>query len=326
MSGTGTPVVGGSYTVGDLTLDVLPRLSKLPKQTGISIYQAATSIQSLIYKMLLERKSDIQATGNLDLTIASGGNSAPLPSNFLSVAEKPKAEELYTDWMAGSVVSYNTLTGALVANITTASGADTLANWEIAIAATPGVPASVVGSSITSLAVGKGTKSLTTDLGLPLVSGQGIYIIAADLPAALMPIQHTLQPSYLGDNDTDDDDWWRNYRYTWYGEDSVLYPTYYKVIDTTLYVRPAVIMNVKIRGRYFAKPTQLTAAADSILWDGLFDEVFREGVVRMVTLGVSIPEANKDFALFLMREIEIVINSRISQVPDHRRLKRSSFL
>lgn len=315
-----------SYTVGNLIIDTLPRLSKMPKQSGISIYQAATSIQSLIYKLLLDRKSDIQATGDLDLNIAAGGNSVALPANFLSVAEKPKAEEIYTDWMAGTVTSYNALTGALVALITTSSGTDTLSDWDLALAATPGVTASIIGASTTTLTVGTGAKNLTVDLGLTLVPGQAIYIITADLPATLTPIQHTLQPSYLGDDDAYDDDWWREYKYTWYGEDSVQYPTYYKVINTTLYVRPAVIMNIKITGRYFAKPVQLTVPADVILWDNLFDEVFREGVIRMLTLGISIPEANKDFALFLQREVEIIINSRISQVPDTRRLKRGSFL
>jgi hypothetical protein len=314
-----------SYTVGNLIVDTLPRLSKMPKQSGISIYQAATSIQSLIYKMLLDRKSDIQATGNLDLTIASGGYSVALPTNFLSVAEKPEASELYTDWMAGSVTTYNILTGALVALITTSSGTDTLADWDLALAATPGVPSSVIGASTTSLTVGTGVKNLTVDLGLSLVPGQAIYIITADLPATLIPVKHTVQPSYLGD-DNHDEAWWKTYGVDWNGEGPCCYPSFYKVINTTLYVRPTVIMNVKITGRYFAKPTQLTLPADVILWDGLFDEVFREGVIRMLSMGISIPEANKDFAIFLTREVEIIINSRITQVPDTRRLKRGSFL
>lgn len=317
-----------SYTVGDLVHDVLPRLSKLPKQSGISIYQAATSIQSLIYKMLLSRKSDIQASGNLDLTIAAGGYSIALPSNFLSVAEKPKATELYTDWMAGSVTSYNAVTGALVANITTASGTDTLADWDIALAATPGTYSTVIGSSTTSLTVGTGSKALTVDLGLSLSPGEAIYIITADLPATMTPYKHKLQPSYLGDDDDDehDENWWEGYQIDWYGEDACLYPSKYKIIGNTLYVRPAVIMSVQITGRYYVKPAALTGPADVILWDSLFDEVFREGVVRMATLGISIPEANQDFAIFLNREIETIINSRVSQVPDTRRMKRGSFL
>jgi len=316
-----------SYTVGQLIIDVLPRLGKLQSQSGISIYQAATSIQSLISKRLLERHSDIQATASLDLNIASGGYSAALPAGFITVAEKPKVQQLYTDWMAGSVTTYDSVTGVLVANITTSSGTDTLADWDIALAPTPGVPSSIIGSSVTSLTVGTGTKTLTIDTGLSLVPGQGIYIITADLPATINSAKRKMQPSYLGDDDMEHDQtWWSDYQYDWYGEEPGLYPSRYKVIGTTLYVRPTVIMNVKITGRYFARPAQLTAPANSILWDGLFDEVFREGVVRIISSGMPAPEASGDFALFMQREVDSVLNSRIKLMPDTGRLRRSNYL
>lgn len=316
-----------SYLVGQLILDVLPRLSKMKAQPGISIYQAATSIQSLIYKRLLERHSDLQASADLDLNIAAGGYSAALPAGFITVAEKPKAQQLYTNWMAGSVSTYNSVTGALVANITTASGTDTLADWDLALAATPGVPSSIIGSSVTSLTVGTGVKNLTVDTGLTLTAGQAIYIITADLPATINSAKRKLQPSYLGDDDMEHDaSWWADYQYDWYGEEPGLYPSRYKVVGTTMYFRPTVIMNVKVTGRYFARPAQLTGPSSPILWDSLFDEVFREGVVRIVSSGMPAPEANGDFNLYLQREVDTVLNSRIKLMPDTGRLKRGNFL
>jgi hypothetical protein len=305
-----------SYNVGNLILDVLPRLSKIPKQSGISIYQAATSVQSLIYKRLLDRKSDLQATGDLDLNIAAGGYTATLPSGFLSMAERPKAEELYTNWMAGSVTTYNILTGALVVTITTYSGTDTLADWDLALAATPAVSSTIIGSSTTSLTVGSGAKPLTVDIGLSLVPGQAIYIITAD--QTLAPVRQKLQPHYLGQDDDE--------RYSYGGDDMDVLPSVYKVVGMTLFVYPAVVMNVKITGRYNAKPAQLTVPASSILWDGMFDEVFREGVVKIIAQGISIPEASQEFMIFVNREVDTIMNSRIHLMPDTGRMKRSSFL
>jgi hypothetical protein len=58
----------------------------------------------------------------------------------------------------------------------------------------------------------------------------------------------------------------------------------------------------------------------------MFDEIFREGIVRIIKKGVSIPDADQDFMLFFMREFETIINTRMHLVPENRRMKRSDYM
>ena len=74
-----------AQTIGDLVFDVLPRLSAAPR--GISIYQAANSVLSIVYKKLLERDSDLLVSGKLNLIIPAGERYADLPEDFVSLAE-----------------------------------------------------------------------------------------------------------------------------------------------------------------------------------------------------------------------------------------------
>ncbi len=67
------------YTMANLTMDVLPRIGKNPNPNGITVWIAANSIQSLIYKNLLDRKSDILATGQLFMVIPAYDYYLPLP-------------------------------------------------------------------------------------------------------------------------------------------------------------------------------------------------------------------------------------------------------
>lgn len=82
-----------------------------------------------------------------------------------------------TDWMAGSVTSYDPVTGVLVAEITSVEGTATYTAWNVFLAPTPGTSMILKGTSVTSLAIGTGAKTLTVDLGLDLTAGQLIYII-----------------------------------------------------------------------------------------------------------------------------------------------------
>ena len=317
-----------SYTMSALALDVLARVGRMERQSGLSIYQAATSIQSLIFKMLLKRKSDLLATGDLALVIPAMGYSAPLPSDFLALAEKPDSQDLYTDWMAGTVVSYNSTTGALVVSVNQAAGSDTLASWDIATVAVPGSYAQVIGSSLTSLAVGLGTKTLIATAGMSLAVGAYILIVPTDMPLDTAYYRsRRLRPRYLNDDEHDEYSWWE-----WYGlwgDTSELpcpRPNSYKIIGTTLYIRPKVIVSVKITGKYFAQLSPFSQQSDIIPWNGLFDEVFRAGVVRILLKGIEIPEADKDFAIFIDREVSTVVDVRINLISNTRRLKRGNYL
>jgi hypothetical protein len=103
------------------------------------------------------------------MPVLDGGGAPGVPSipNFLPD----------TDWMSGSVTSYNSVTGALVASIVTKSGTATYTAWNISRAPTPGTSSIVVGTSTTSLAIGTGTKNLTIETGLDLQTGDLIFII-----------------------------------------------------------------------------------------------------------------------------------------------------
>jgi hypothetical protein len=317
-----------SYTIQNLIIDTLPRVGKLDNKAGITIYGAANSILSLLFKMLLDRHSDLIASGNLSLSIPALGYSASLPSGFWAMAEKPKSVDVITNWMAGTVTSYDPVTGILVVLVSVANGTDTLTAWSIALGALPGQPASTLGTSVTSLAVGTGTKTLTTQAGLSLVAGQYVIISSASLPTDWEMKQHTLEPTSLEDDeDHDDFTWWQ-----WYGiygqtwEPPCLRPRKYKIIGTTMYVRPKVISNVMITGKYNVKPAAFSQVTDVIPWDGLFDEVFKEGTVRILQTGIPIPEANQDFILFLNREFNAVVNSRVHILPSKGRTKRANFM
>jgi hypothetical protein len=316
-----------SYAISDLIIDVLPRIGRMEKQTGITIYQAASSVQSIIYKNLLRRQSDLLASGVLSLTIPAYGCSAALPDDFVAMAEKPKSEEIYTDWMAGTVTSYNSTTGALAVNVTGSSGTDTLASWNIATAGTPGTPSTVIGTSLTSLTVGTAPQSLTATVGMTLPVGTYVIIFPTTMPTDLTPKRHHLDPSYLNDDDYDDYQWWEWYAI--YGESfepPVIRPRRYKIIGTTMYVRPKVIVDVNIIGKYFAKPSPFSLTTDTIPWNGLFDEVFREGVIKILVEGIAIPDADPAFAMLIAREVDTVVNTRMSLIPNTRRLKRGDYL
>jgi hypothetical protein len=317
-----------SYTMADLIGDVLPRIGRNEKQSGITLYQAASSVQSLIYKTLLKRKSDLIASGELDLVIPAMGCSADLPTDFMAMAEKPEAEDIYTDWMAGTVVSYNPVTGALVVNVTQYSGSDTLASWNIASAALPGLPSENIGTSTTSLTVGSGSKSLTATLGMSLNAGDYVLIVTTDLPSNLTyPRRHHINPSYLDDDEHSEYRWWEWYMmYGQFFEPALLKPNKYKIIGTTMFIRPKVIVSIKIVGKYFAKVSPFSLPTDVIPWNGFFDEVFRAGVMRILSKGMEIPDVDQDFVAFIEREVHSVVDSRITLIPNTRRLKRGSYL
>lgn len=317
-----------SYTIANLITDILLRVGKLDNQAGITIYSAANSILSLIFKRLLDRHSDLIATGDLNLSIPALGYTAAMPVDFWAMAEKPYSVDVITNWMAGTVTSYDPLTGALVVNVTVANGSDTLTAWSIALGALPGEPASTLGTSVTSLTVGTGSQSLTTQAGLDLSAGDYVIISSSALPADWEMRQHRIEPTSLEvDEEHSDQTWWE-----WYGiygltfEPPCIRPQKYKIINTTFYVRPKPINNILVTGKYNAKPTAFTGPTSVIPWGGLFDEVFKEGTVRILQTGIPIPERDQDFAMFLAREVDSVINARIHILPDRGRTKRTNFM
>ncbi len=256
-----------SYLIQNLIMDVLPRVGKIDSKNGITVYSAANSILSLVFKRLLDRRSDLLVnTEDMYLQIPANGYYADLPTDFLSLAEKPKSSEM-------ALITWLNNSGLQVLWMNNLSQ---IVDWQW---------------------------------------GTGY-------------IQDILEPSYL-DDDTEHNDysWW-----TWYGNYGESYdypsirPKYFTVIGRKIYVRPRVTVANVVTGKYFSKPDNFSSTTDVIPWNGFFDEIFREGVVRIIQKGISIPEIDPDFVIFLSREIDTVLNSRISLIPDVGRTHRSNFM
>ena len=318
------------YPVSQFILDIMQRAGRLDNASGITLMGALNSVQSLIGKKLLDRRSDLLADNKFTLSIPAQGYSCSLPDGFIAMAEKPRAEDIYTDWMMGTVVSYNSTTGSLVLAVTQANGSDTLADWNIASVPAPGGQSDVLTTSTTSLTVtSSGDITLTVDTGLTFPTGTPLYVLPQSMPTNPYPApgRRTLQPTYLSDDEDDEHDieWWSWYGlYGWEQFPPARHPHLYNVINTTLYVRPMAILPITIKGRYFGLPTRLTESS-TIPWDGLFDEIFREGTIKILQKGISIPEMDPDFMGFLMREFDSVINTRMHLLPKSR-TRHSSFM
>ena len=313
--------------MGDLLKAVLPRVGRKIEGSGITIFQAATSIQSVIYKNLLKRKSDLLATNDLSLSIPAFGYAATLPTNFIAVAERPQTQELVDDWMAGTVTAYNNLTGVLSVNVTQFTGTDTLSYWSVALGPVPGTPASNIGNSTTTLTCGAGIQTMTTQAGLNLKVGQYLILSSANSPSGWYGRRHLLQPNYLADDQEDhDQDWWNWYGY--YGAWDIPYhrPHTYKIINTTIYIKPKPIVDILLIGKYFQIPVPLITTAQVIPWNSLFDQIFFEGCVWIIVKGVAMPEIDPAFQAFFKREFDTVIDARIDLIPQNRRLHRSNFM
>jgi hypothetical protein len=329
------------------------------QSSGITIFGAATSVQSLIFKRLLDRRSDLLATGNLFLIIQTYDYMAPLPSDFLSMAEKPKAVEvpvaaasvtyiadgLYladgtiyagsdvvmpwvtlTAWMAGTVVSYDPVTKTLILNVTSTNGSGSIASWHIAVGTLPGQPIYPVDTSASLVAVGTGSKTLVTATALSLLPGQNVIISNVALPGDT-GVYSSMDPITLDEDDHEDFNWWSDYCIdSDRSVSSPIRPRRYKIISTNFYVSPKVAGPVMVTGRYNAKPAALTAATDTIPWNGFFDETIKEGVVRILLKGIAIPDADPDINGLVQRDIDTILGSRVRILPRTGRIRRSSYM
>jgi len=328
-------------TMSNLISDVLPRLARVKKTTGISIYQAANSTQSLIYKRLLNWRSDLLASGDLDLTITANTKSVSLPDDFVSMAERPRIKFQdygFTNqsvWLAGTVSNYTSSSGALQLNINSMSPnavgyVGTLNAWVLAIVQ-PDKSLKAVGASTTSLTLVTGPQSLTVTAGLAMViQGAYAYLVNGPLPVTVPDTKgshhHRIDPIYLDEDENDDIGWWTWYGQSGYNTDYLYHHGHrYKIIGTTFYLKPEPVYDTYIFGRYNQKPTTLAASADTLLWSGFFYEVYKEGVVRIILKGISIPEVDADFAAYIKSEVENVLISR-QQILPKRRTKKSQWL
>lgn len=309
--------------MSDLIMAVIPRVGDMDKANGITIYRAATSVQSVIFKNLLNRRSDLLATGSLSLQIPAFGYSGTLPADFLSFPARPYYEELYTNWMAGTVTSYDDETGELILLATNSSGTETLDDWVVSSAGVPGEFAQNIGTSSSSVVVGIGAKTFTIETGLSIDTGDYLIISAENSPEGWEGTRRKLEPSYLNNDDDKDVLWWEGYGANAFDKGT---PARYQIIADTIYIRPKPIVDVLVKGVYNQAPAALTAPTQTVPWNGKFDEIFIEGVILILTLGLSIPEGNQAFQALFEREFSTVMNSRAALLPKRHRLRHSDFM
>jgi hypothetical protein len=335
--------------VSNLIQDVMPRVGRLP-QSGISLFRAASSVQSLIFKRLLERKSELLATGKLFLVIPIYDYMAPLPSDFLSMAEKPRAVEVpistedrtyladgsytadssiyawgmesaqawfaSTAWLAGTVLSYSVPSKLLIMTATKSNGTGTFSSWHLSVGVAPGEPIYELDTSVSAVSIGLGTKNVTTAEELSLVAGQNVILSNVAFPTDSFT-RYQMDPIFL-----DDDDHVR----LWPSNPSAGRPKNYSILGTNFYINPKAVGPVMVTGRYNAKPADFALVTDSIPWNGLFDEVFREGVFWILSKGISMPGTDPLFASFFSREVDTILDSRVRIIPATGRLKRGNYL
>lgn len=83
------------------------------------------------------------------------------------------------------------------------------------------------------------------------------------------------------------------------------HPVYYEITGTTLTLYPPPIIDVVLKGIYFASPTALTALSGTIPFGGLFDSVFRDAVI---------PVANKGIYLAADPVFEAAVNTHVDGI------------
>ena len=312
-------------TVGNLIADVLPRLVNAPK--GISIYNAANSVLSLIYKKLMDRDSDLLATGNLFAILQSYDYMFALPSDFVAMIGKPAVTSApdwvsTSAWIAGTVVSYDSITKTLIVNATSVNGSGTLSSWFVNIGVLPGQPIQQIDTSVSSITVPTvlpTNVTLVTDTADTLVPGMNVIISNIAIPND-DTLRSRINPTYLTSDENDSDlTWWNQYgTYGIYNADTFdmdIVPSKYQIVGTNFYIRPKPSAPIMITGRYKQKPSEFTSSLNIIPWNDLFYEVFREGVVRIILKSISIPESDPDFMLFVKREVDTIITARFKPMP-----------
>ncbi len=280
-----------AYTVGQLLFDVLPRVGNT-RPTGITLIGAANSITNLIYKKLLERRSDILATGQLAYILPANGYTLTLPSDFISMAEKPHSKEVPD----------------LITNLTVELGLAGLS-----------VPNAALVAAMLAVGTGVAIADIQTIVG-------NVATVQTIVNALLTTSRNRhLEPSYLGEDDHDERSWW-----DWYGtgSDEAIYhhAHTHKIINSSMFMRPKTINDVTIGGRYFQIPAKATTPADSIPFAGMFDELYREGVVNILLSGVAMPDIDPAFAAFIHREISTVLDARVQPVKRDGRVSRRNWI
>lgn len=82
---------------------------------------------------------------------------------------------------------------------------------------------------------------------------------------------------------------------------------------------------LEIRARYYSLPAAVSLPADAIPFNGMFDQVFVQGVPRIVAKGLAVIQADPDFEAFVQSEVDTILIARQEPIPA-RRMKRSNYM
>lgn len=99
------------------------------------------------------------------------------------------------------------------------------------------------------------------------------------------------------------------------GFSSASEPRYYKVKGTRLYVYPETNADITVKADYFQKPTAVAATTDTVPFNGLFDEVIAEYLVRFYSSGSQSAEGMVTLRSFVESEVDILVPGRDREAP-----------
>lgn len=86
-------------------------------------------------------------------------------------------------------------------------------------------------------------------------------------------------------------------------------PKYYELRGTTMTLVPAPNENVTVVGQYYRKPVKITAIADVIPFEGLFDTVIQEAIIAVSQQGAGIV-TDQTFQAMLYKQIDEILPFR----------------
>jgi hypothetical protein len=88
-------------------------------------------------------------------------------------------------------------------------------------------------------------------------------------------------------------------------------PKYYQIKGTTIYLTPGTSSAITIKGDYFKKPTELTKPTDTVPFQGLFDDVIQEFMIKWYSEGSKgDPNAAVLLKAFVNDNVDLLIGKR----------------
>lgn len=156
----------------------------------------------------------------------------------------------------------------------------------------------------------------TSELNISITSSATSYVLPTDFLALN-------EKPFLTTSPVQELDVLSKRRSEWYG---ITYtrPEEFNIAGTLIELFPAFTQSDTLIARYFAIPQPVAAPDDVIPFGGVFDNIYLQGVPRVVVKGLAVIQSDQDFAIFIGSEVDTVLDARVSLLPD-KRMKRSNW-